>query len=106
MNFKVDAVTTLDILNQDGQADDFDQASAMTNRVISILSAAASIGGLILFTVIVILIVLIVIVVVKYRRQSKFKTKRDAYRHRHTGLSEIEIASYKNSSLKDSEPRI
>ena len=85
MNFKVDAVTTLD-----GQADDLDQASAMTN--ISILSVAASIGGLILFTVIV--IVLIVIVVVKYRRrQSKFKTKRDAYRHRHTG-SEIEIASY------------
>ena len=87
MNFKVDAVTTLD-----GQADDLDQASAMTN--ISILSAAASIGGLILFSVIVIVIVLIVIVVVKYRRrQSKFKTKRDAYRHRHTG-SEIEIASY------------
>lgn len=81
LNLKVNAVTTMNTLSQDDQADDLDQASAMTlNRVI--LSAAASIGGLILITVIVIVIVLIVIVVVKYRRQSKFKIKsRQASTH-------------------------
>ena len=89
LNLKVNAVTTMNTLSQDDQADDLDQASAMTlNRVI--LPAAVSIGGLILITVIVIVIVLIVIVVVKYRQQSKFKVKRGE--HRHTGLSEIEIA--------------
>jgi heme/copper-type cytochrome/quinol oxidase subunit 2 len=82
------SATTLATLSQDGRADDLDQASAMTDRVIS---TAASIGGLILITVIGITIVLIVIIVVRYRQQRKFKIKRDG--HRHTGLGEVDIAS-------------